>query len=434
MIVRRLLEEGATCGPTTPRPGSGPPTLVPGLEVVADPYEVCDGARALAVLTEWDEFRWMDFDRVRRDVADSDRARHPQPPRPGRAAPAGLHVRRRRSLVDGPPPPSGHRRPPAPRGRQRGRPGSSARTSPSGSSTRGWDVVGLDNLLTGRMENLEGLLGREEFTFAHYDVTNFVHVDRRGRRGAALREPREPGRLPRAPDQDHEGRLARHAQHARARAGEGRPVLPRVDERGVRRPAGAPAAGGLLGPRQPGRAPRRLRRGEAVRRGARRSRTTAATASTCASCASSTRTVRGCGRPTGGSSRTSSCRRCGASRSRSTATASRPGRSATSTTRSAGILALLDSDHVGPVNIGNPNEFTILELAEAVHRRHRLDVGDRVRAAARPTTRRSASPTSRSRRSCSAGRRRSSSARVSTARTRGTAPSSAPTRPGVPRG
>jgi len=41
---------------------------------------------------------------------------------------------------------------------------------------RGWDVVGLDNLLTGRLENLDGLLGREEFTFSHYDVTNFVHV------------------------------------------------------------------------------------------------------------------------------------------------------------------------------------------------------------------------------------------------------------------
>ena len=31
-----------------------------------------------------------------------------------------------------------------------------------------------------------------------------------------------------------------------------------------------------------------------------------------------------------------------------------------------GILALLDSDYVGPVNIGNPNEFTILELANRV--------------------------------------------------------------------
>jgi UDP-glucuronate decarboxylase len=32
----------------------------------------------------------------------------------------------------------------------------------------------------------------------------------------------------------------------------------------------------------------------------------------------------------------------------------------------AGLLALLDSDYVGPVNIGNPDEFTVLELAEKV--------------------------------------------------------------------
>jgi dTDP-glucose 4,6-dehydratase len=31
-----------------------------------------------------------------------------------------------------------------------------------------------------------------------------------------------------------------------------------------------------------------------------------------------------------------------------------------------GFLALLDSDHVGPVNIGNPNEFTVRQLAELV--------------------------------------------------------------------
>ena len=32
----------------------------------------------------------------------------------------------------------------------------------------------------------------------------------------------------------------------------------------------------------------------------------------------------------------------------------------------AGFLALLDSDHVGPVNLGNPEELTLLELAELV--------------------------------------------------------------------
>jgi dTDP-glucose 4,6-dehydratase len=36
--------------------------------------------------------------------------------------------------------------------------------------------VGLDNLLTGRMENMAGLLQRPQFTFEHYDVTNFIHV------------------------------------------------------------------------------------------------------------------------------------------------------------------------------------------------------------------------------------------------------------------
>jgi len=37
---------------------------VPGLDVVADPYEAAAGARLLALLTEWDEFRWLDFGRV----------------------------------------------------------------------------------------------------------------------------------------------------------------------------------------------------------------------------------------------------------------------------------------------------------------------------------------------------------------------------------
>ena len=34
----------------------------------------------------------------------------------------------------------------------------------------------------------------------------------------------------------------------------------------------------------------------------------------------------------------------------------------------AGQLALLDGEHTGPINIGNENEFTMLELAEVVIR------------------------------------------------------------------
>jgi UDPglucose 6-dehydrogenase len=66
VIVRRLLDEGATVRAYDPAAGERAAELVPGLVVGADPYEVCNGANALAVLTEWDEFRWMDFDRVAR--------------------------------------------------------------------------------------------------------------------------------------------------------------------------------------------------------------------------------------------------------------------------------------------------------------------------------------------------------------------------------
>ncbi|KAM0852491.1 hypothetical protein ACQ4PT_051724 [Festuca glaucescens] len=32
----------------------------------------------------------------------------------------------------------------------------------------------------------------------------------------------------------------------------------------------------------------------------------------------------------------------------------------------AGLMALMESDHIGPFNLGNPGEFTMLELAEVV--------------------------------------------------------------------
>jgi UDPglucose 6-dehydrogenase len=64
VIARRLLEEGARVRAYDPAAGERAALLVPGLEVVPDPYDVCEGAGVLAVLTEWDEFRWLDFDRV----------------------------------------------------------------------------------------------------------------------------------------------------------------------------------------------------------------------------------------------------------------------------------------------------------------------------------------------------------------------------------
>jgi UDPglucose 6-dehydrogenase len=63
-VCTRLLEEGAHVRAYDPAAGETAAALVPGLDVVADPYEVVGDARLLALLTEWDEFRWLDFGRV----------------------------------------------------------------------------------------------------------------------------------------------------------------------------------------------------------------------------------------------------------------------------------------------------------------------------------------------------------------------------------
>jgi dTDP-glucose 4,6-dehydratase len=40
----------------------------------------------------------------------------------------------------------------------------------------GYEVLCMDNLLTGRMANIDHLLADERFTFIHQDVTNYIHV------------------------------------------------------------------------------------------------------------------------------------------------------------------------------------------------------------------------------------------------------------------
>ncbi|MCH8533767.1 MAG: SDR family oxidoreductase [Flavobacteriaceae bacterium] len=40
----------------------------------------------------------------------------------------------------------------------------------------GYHVLGMDNLITGDLKNIEHLFGHEHFEFYHHDVTKFVHV------------------------------------------------------------------------------------------------------------------------------------------------------------------------------------------------------------------------------------------------------------------
>ena len=63
-IIGRLVDAGAEVrayDPAISRP-------MPGIEVCADPYAACEGADVLVVLTEWDEFKWLDMDKVRESM------------------------------------------------------------------------------------------------------------------------------------------------------------------------------------------------------------------------------------------------------------------------------------------------------------------------------------------------------------------------------
>ena len=59
-IVSLLTEQGATVQAYDPAVKAPVDAVVPA----TDPYSVCEGADVLVVLTEWDDFRWLDFDKV----------------------------------------------------------------------------------------------------------------------------------------------------------------------------------------------------------------------------------------------------------------------------------------------------------------------------------------------------------------------------------
>jgi UDPglucose 6-dehydrogenase len=67
-VIRRLLAQGARVRAHDPAVSQAVADL-PELEVCADAYAACEGASVLAVLTEWDDFRWLDFDKVKDALA-----------------------------------------------------------------------------------------------------------------------------------------------------------------------------------------------------------------------------------------------------------------------------------------------------------------------------------------------------------------------------
>jgi UDPglucose 6-dehydrogenase len=65
-IIRHLLQEGATVRAYDPAAEANARRILPDITYCPDPYEAARGSDALVFLTEWEEFRNLDLERVRR--------------------------------------------------------------------------------------------------------------------------------------------------------------------------------------------------------------------------------------------------------------------------------------------------------------------------------------------------------------------------------
>ena len=63
-IARRLLDAGADVRACDPAVGAVGVTDAAGITVTADAYDACEAANAMVVVTDWDEFRRLDFARI----------------------------------------------------------------------------------------------------------------------------------------------------------------------------------------------------------------------------------------------------------------------------------------------------------------------------------------------------------------------------------
>jgi len=66
-VAKRLIAKGATVRAYDPAVAV---LDIDGLEVMGDAYAACESASALVVATEWDEFKWLDLDKIAESMAD----------------------------------------------------------------------------------------------------------------------------------------------------------------------------------------------------------------------------------------------------------------------------------------------------------------------------------------------------------------------------
>ena len=132
--------------------------------------------------------------------------------------------------------------------------------------TEGHRVICVDNLDTGSLTNIEHIRD-DAFTFVNHDVTAHIELAEDVDFIFHFASPASPIDYLRLPLHTLKvGAYGTHNALGLAKFKRARIVLG-IDQRGLRRPARAPAARELLGERQPDRPARRVRRGKAFRRG-----------------------------------------------------------------------------------------------------------------------------------------------------------------------
>jgi len=70
-VIRRLLAEGAVVRANDPEAITRARAVFPHLRFSEDPHEVARGADALLLLTEWDQYRNLDWKRIQKEMARS---------------------------------------------------------------------------------------------------------------------------------------------------------------------------------------------------------------------------------------------------------------------------------------------------------------------------------------------------------------------------
>ncbi len=65
-ILPALVEKGATVNAHDPQGESSARQLMPELIYFDDPYEACHGADAVVLMTEWNQYRALDFERIKK--------------------------------------------------------------------------------------------------------------------------------------------------------------------------------------------------------------------------------------------------------------------------------------------------------------------------------------------------------------------------------